>query len=223
MKIALSQLKTVTLSALAERLVGASKGGKYSISVIGHPLLRAIEEENSNYKQLVNKQAYSGKGKEVAEADEERDKAFTAMKNYLKSFAGMALLPNYSDAAELYEVFKQNDLNLDKKSYADESVLLEKLITELEKPENRDNLRRLNLENVLNDLKMKQEKFSHLISEQTEANTELRLTQSASAVRKKLEQVIRDYLGFVTAMKSQPEWKDLYTELNEVVKEIRNS
>ena len=59
MKIALSQLKTVTLSALAERLVGASKGGKYSISVSGHPLLRAVEEENSNYKQLVNKQAYS--------------------------------------------------------------------------------------------------------------------------------------------------------------------
>ena len=100
---------------------------------------------------------------------------------------------------------------------------MEKLIAELEKPENRDKLRRLDLENALNDLKMKQEKFSHLISEQTEANTELRLTQSASAVRKKLEQVIRDYLGFVTAMKSQPEWKDLYTELNEVVKEIRNS
>ena len=120
----------------------------------------------------------------------------------------MALLPNHSAAAELYEVFKQNDLNLDKKSYADESVLLEKLIAELEKPENRDKLRRLDLENALNDLKMKQEKFSHLISEQTEANTELRLTQSASAVRKKLEQVIRDYLGFVTAMKSQPEWKD---------------
>lgn len=223
MKIALSQLKTITLSALAERLVSASKSGKYTLVITENPLLKAVEKEYRTYNELVNKQVYSGKGKAVAEADEARDESFNTMKTYLKGFAGMKLLPNHSDAVALYEIFKQNDLNLDKKSYADQSVLLDKLISELDKSENKERLKRLNLDTAFTDLKTKQETFSSLISEQTEANTELRLTKSASAVRKDLERVIRDYLGFITAMKSQPDYKELYTELSEVVKSIKNS
>lgn len=223
MKITLSQLKTTTLSALAGRLVEASKNRKFTISISENPLLKAIEDEHNIYKELVNKQVYSGKGKEVAQADEARDKAFVAIKNYLKGFVGIELLPNHNIAVALYEVFKQNDLNLNKKSYADQSVLLDKLIAELEKSENKEKLKKLSLELAFADLKTKQETFSRLVSEQTEANTELRLTKSASAVRKDLERVIRDYLNFITAMKSQPDYKELYTELSEVVKEIRNS
>lgn len=223
MKVNIARLKTTTLSALAERLVSASKSGKYTLIITENPLLKAIEEEYRIYNELVNKQVYSGKGKEVAEADEARDEAFNTMKTYLKGFVGMKLLPNHSDAVALYEIFKQNDLNLDKKSYADQLVLLDKLIAELEKVENIDRLARLNLDTSFIDLKTKQETFSSLISEQTEANTELRLTKSASAVRKDLERVIRDYLGFITAMKSQPDYKELYTELSEVVKAIKNS
>lgn len=223
MKISLKKLKTTTLSALAERIVVASKSGKYTLAVSEHPLLNAVEVENNNYKLLLNKQAYSGKGQKVAELDEARDKSYSAMKTYLKSYIGMPTLPNYKDAVALYDVFKQNNLSLDKKSYADQSVLLNKLIADLDKTENKERLTRLNLVTAFADLKTKQESFSHLISEQTEANTELRLTKSASAVRKDLESVVRDYLGFITAMKSQPDWSALYTELSEVVKEIRNS
>ncbi|MDO4224270.1 MAG: DUF6261 family protein [Bergeyella zoohelcum] len=221
MKIGLARLNTITLSALAERLVGASKSGKYTIVVSQHPLLKAVEDEYNAYKDLVNKQTYSGKGASVAEADEARDEAFRTMKQYLKGFAGMKLLPNHSDAAAVYEIFKQHDLNLDKKSYADQSVLLDKLISELEKVENQAKLVSLNLSTTFADLKTKQEAFSRLISEQTEANTELRLTKSASATRKDLERAIRDYLGFATAMKSQPEWNALYTELKEITKEVK--
>lgn len=223
MKISLSKLKTATLSALAERIVVASKSGKYTLSVSQHPLLNALEMEKNNYKLLLNKQVYSGKGQKVAELDEARDKSYNAMKIYLKSYIGMPTLPNYEDAVALYDVFKQNNLNLDKKSYADQSVLLDKLIADLDKTENKQRLTRLNLAAAFADLKTKQETFSHLISEQTEANAELRLTKSASAVRKDLESVIRNYLGFITAMKSQPDWSALYTEMSEIVKEIRNS
>ncbi|VDH03701.1 DUF6261 family protein [Bergeyella zoohelcum] len=223
MKISLSKLKTTTLSALAERIVVASKSGKYTLSVSQHPLLNALEMEKNNYKLLLNKQVYSGKGQKVAELDEARDKSYNAMKIYLKSYIGMPTLPNYEDAVALYDVFKQNNLNLDKKSYADQSVLLDKLIADLDKTENKERLTRLNLAAAFADLKTKQETFSHLISEQTEANAELRLTKSASAVRKDLESVIRNYLGFITAMKSQPDWSALYTEMSEIVKEIRNS
>lgn len=223
MKVNIARLKTTTLAALAERVVVASKSGKYTLSVSQHPLLNAVEVEKNNYNLLLNKQVYSGKGEKVAELDEARDKSYKAMKTYLKSYIGMPTLPNYEDAVALYDVFKQNNLNLDKKTYADQSVLLDKLIADLDKTENKERLTRLNLATAFADLKTKQETFSHLISEQTEANAELRLTKSASAVRKDLERVIRDYLGFITAMKSQPDWSALYTELSEVVKGIRNS
>ncbi len=122
-----------------------------------------------------------------------------------------------------YEVFRKNDFNLNKKSYPDQSVLLDKLLADLELIENKTKADNLNLTEALAELKSAQSIFSQLLSEQTEANTELRLTQSASSVRKSLETAIRDYLNFVSAMRSLPEWNSLYTELSEVVKEIRNS
>lgn len=223
MKISLKKLKNTTLAALAERIVSASKNGKFTITVTNHPLLNAVETENESYKQLINKQTYSGKGREVAKADETRDRLFNAIKAYLKGFVGLELLPNHKDAVVLYEVFRKNDFNLDKKSYADQSVLLDKLLVDLELAENKTKADNLNLTEALAELKSAQRIFSQLLSEQTEANTELRLTQSASSVRKSLETAIRDYLNFVSAMRSLPEWNSLYTELSEVVKEIRNS
>lgn len=222
MKIAISNLKTTTLASLAERVMAVSKSGKYTVAN-EHPLLKAIETEYDLYKNSVGKASFSGKGESVAKADKERDKVFAGLKNYLRACAGVPLLPNATLAVELYEVFKLNDIALDKKSYADQSVLLNKLIEDLEKSENKTKLAKLHLETTFEDLKAKQTAFETLVSSQTEANAELRQTKSASAIRNDLEKAIRNYLNFVTAMKSQPEWTALYTELNEVVKEIRNS
>ncbi|WP_434576604.1 DUF6261 family protein [Riemerella anatipestifer] len=223
MKISLGKLKTVTLAALAERLISASKNGNYTISISNHPLLKALEAEYNLYKDLVAKQLYSGKGAEVAQADKERDKVFVGLKVYLKAYAALDLLPNQEKAVALYEVFKRNDLNLDKKSYADQSVLLNKLLAELDAEPNKTALNALNLTPVFNDLKTKQETFSNLLSEQTEANATLRLTKSASALRGDIEKSIRNYINLVSAMQSQTEWAALYKELNEIIKSAKNA
>lgn len=222
MKTGVSNLRTTTLANLAERVLAVSKNEKYAV-VNGNPLLNAIEKEYQPFQSLVGKSSFSGKGQSVAEADTQRDKVFAGLKLYLKACAGVPLLPNAPLAKDLYEIFKQNDLALDKKSYADQSVLLNKLIEELEKPENKDKLKKLNLETTFGELKAKQTAFEELISSQTEANAELRQTKSASAIRKDLEKALKNYLNFITAMKDQPEYTALYTELKEVVKEIRNS
>lgn len=222
MKITISNLKTTTLAGLAERILTVSKSEKHTVAN-EHPLLKAIETEYDLYKHSVGKASFSGKGESVAKADKERDKVFAGLKNYLRACSGVPLLPNATLAVELYEVFKLNDIALDKKSYADQSILLNKLIAELEKEEHKEKLVKLNLGTSFADLKAKQMAFETLISSQTEANAELRKTKSASAIRNDLEKAIRNYLNFVTAMQSLPEWSTLYTELNEVVKEIRNS
>ncbi|GIM57535.1 hypothetical protein CAPN006_19270 [Capnocytophaga canimorsus] len=75
----------------------------------------------------------------------------------------------------------------------------------------------------MEDLKTKQEAFENLFAEQSEANAELRKTPSATTLRKDLEKALRSYLDFLTAMKSLPEWEDLYQDINELVKAERNS
>lgn len=222
MKIALSQLKTTTLASFAERLLTISNSGKYSV-VKDNPLLNLVQKEYEVYKESISKPAFSGKGQSVAQADLARDKAYSGLKKYLKSCEDVPLLPNADLAAELYQIFKENDLSLDKKSYADQSVLLNKLIAELEKSENKEKLKKLNLETTFSDLKEKQTTFETLVSTQTEANAELRQTKSASAIRKDLEKAIKAYLMFITAMKDQADYTALYTELNELVKQIKNS
>lgn len=223
MKVSLARLRTVTLAGLAERLISASKEGNYTISISEHPLLKALEEEYKQYKNLVAKQTFSGKGAEVARADKERDKLFVGLKNYLKGYLGLPQLPHQTEAQALYEAFKLNDLNLDKKSYTDQTVLLDKLIAALDAGTNKAGLKALNLESIFTELKQKQAAFVALMAEQTEANAELRLTKSASAVRKDLEQALRAYIDFVAVMKTQPEWTALYKELNEIVKSAKNS
>ena len=71
------------------------------------------------------------------------------------------------------------------------------------------------------ELKRKQMDFERLYSEQIEANAELRMEKSASALRKDLENTLRNYLKYIDAMKSVPNYKELYYELNELLKKER--
>ena len=100
---ALNRISTVALAALAEDVIKASKEGKHIISEIS-PLLSALEQEYNTYKDAFVKQTYSGKGKELAKLDEERDDIFSQMRNYLKAFSEAKFVPHHEEAKELYEI-----------------------------------------------------------------------------------------------------------------------
>ena len=217
---ALNRISTVALAALAEDVIKASKEGKHIIPEIS-PLLSALEQEYNTYKEAFVKQTYSGKGKELAKLDEERDDVFSQMRNYLKAFSEAKFVPHYEEAKELYEILKQHDLGLDRKSYAEETALLKKLIESLNNPNNQSKLRAVGLDMTYEELKRKQMDFERLYSEQIEANAELRMEKSASSLRKDLENTLRNYLKYIDAMKSVPNYKELYYELNELLKKER--
>ena len=99
---ALNRISTVALAALAEDVIKASKEGKHIIPEIS-PLLSALEQEYNTYKEAFAKQTYSGKGKELAKLDEERDDVFSQMRNYLKAFSEAKFVPHHEEAKELYE------------------------------------------------------------------------------------------------------------------------
>jgi len=222
MKISLTNLSTKNLATLSQRLINSSKTGEYTI-VDGHPLLLALEASYNDYDAVYTKQTYSGKGKEVAQADKERDVAFANMKAFLNGYRKLSSMNNYQDAEELYSIFKKFGLRLDIMSYSAQSAQLKKLIEELEKPENTTRINNLLLTPSFTDLKTKHDVFEVLYAEQAEANADLRNLPSASSVRKGLEKALRAYLNLITAMKDLPDWSILYHELKEIVKAAKNS
>ncbi len=222
MKINLQKLSTKNLATLAQRTLNSSQAGNYTI-VENHPLLLSLIASYQNYDTVYTKLTYSGKGKEVATADKERDVAFSNMKAFLNGYRKLTSVANYQDAEALYKVFQMFGLDLDRLSYSAETAQLKKLIEELEKPDNTLRIINLSLVSAFDDLKTKHTDFEILFAQQAEANADLRQISSASSSRKELEQVLRSYLNLITAMKDVPDWSNLYHDLNEIVKAARNS
>ena len=222
MKITLTSLSTKNLATLAQRIINSSQSGNYTI-VENHPLLLSLIASYQNYDSVYAKLTYSGKGKEVATADKERDVAFSNMKAFLNGYRKLTSVANYQDAEALYKVFQTFGLDLDRLSYSAETAQLKKLIEELEKPENTQRLTNLALATAFTELKTKHTDFEILFAQQAEANGDLRQIASASSTRKELEQVLRSYLNLITAMKDVPDWTKLYHDLNEIVKAAKNS
>ena len=81
----------------------------------------------------------------------------------------------------------------------------------------------MSLTTAFTELKTKQENFEQIYTEQVEANTDLRKTPSATALRRELEKTLRAYLDIVNIMKVQKDWEGVYQEINEIVKAARNS
>ena len=217
MKITLSRLGTKNLASLAQRVVNSSKSGKYKIAE-EHDFLKALERESAEYDKLYVKLTYSGKGEEITAADMARDKAFYALKLYLKGYKDVPSLPDVTEAAVLYKLMDQYGGNIIKMTYADESAQLKRLIVELDKPENIARLTTLKLKPAYEELKAKQKAFEDFYAEQAEANAELRALPSASSVRARPESALRAYLDLVFAMRSITGWDMLYRDLNEMVK-----
>ncbi len=170
MKITLTALSTKNLATLAQRIINSSQSGNYTI-IEGHPLLMALVTSYSTYDAVYTKLTYSGKGKEVAAADKERDAAFSSIKAFLNGYRNLPFAANHTDAEALYTIFKQFGLNLDTLSYSAQTAQLKKLIEELEKPENTQRIENLTITTAFNDLKTKHQAFETVFAEHSKIKT----------------------------------------------------
>lgn len=222
MKITLSRLNTKDLATLALRTISNIQSGKYPV-ITNHPLTATLQDSYNNYDLVYTKQIYSGKGQDVAAADQERDVAYGNLKAFLNGYRQLSSAPNYLLAEELYEVFKTYGLGLDHLSYSSQTAQMKKLIEALETPDNVQKISTLSLSPAFADMKTKHEAFEVLFADQAEANADLRNMTSASAIRKDLEQKLKAYLNLLTVMKDVAGWELLYNDTNELVKAAKNS
>ncbi len=220
MKISFRKISTKELATLCERVIEASKKSGFP-EISGHPLLLGLEKIYKEYEAVYTKASYSGKGVSVAKADKERDAVYSDLKGFLKAYSRMKLFPEHKDAEKLYEVIHAFGKNIGALNYAEETAQMKKLIEELNKPEHHHRLSVLRLDPYFNELKLKQEAFEAVYTEQTQANSELRQLKSATALKHELENQLKVYLSLVNAMKSLENWKRFYSDLNEIVKGIK--
>jgi len=222
MKISLVRLSTKDLATLAQRLITNAQSGKYPV-ITNHPLTATLQTSYTEYDAVYTKQIYSGKGKDVATADYERDLAYTNLKAFLNGYRQLPSAPNYQLAEDLFEVFKTFGLNLDRLSYSSQTAQMKKLIEALELPANRQKITALSLDAGFTEMKTRHDAFEALFAHQADANADLRQMTSASAIRKDLERTLKSYLNLLTAMKDVPGWELLYSDTNEFVKAAKNS
>lgn len=222
MKIALTKLSTKDLATLAQRIISNAQSGKYPV-ISNHPLVSAIQTSYAAYDEVYTKQIYSGKGVDVAGADYARDLAYKNLKAFLNGYRKLPTAVNQQLAEELYQVFKQFGLNLERLSYSSQTAQMKKLIEELERPENSQKITALSLNAAFNEMKTKHEAFEQIFADQAEANADLRQMSSASAIRKDLEKNLKSYFNLLMAMKEVSGWELFYSDTNELVKAAKNS
>lgn len=222
MKISLVRLSTKDLATLTQRILSNIQSGKYPV-ISNHPLTATLQTSYSGYDLVYTKQIYSGKGKDVATADHERDMAYTNLKNFLNGYRQLPSAPYYDLADHLYSVFKTFGLDLDRLSYSSQAAQMKKLIETLETAENQQKLALLSLNPAFTEMKTKHLAFEIVYADQAEANADLRQMTSASAIRRDLEKNLKVYLNLLTAMKDVTGWELLYSDTNELVKAAKHS
>ncbi|ALR30673.1 hypothetical protein ATE47_09100 [Chryseobacterium sp. IHB B 17019] len=222
MKIALTMLSTKDLATLAQRIISNSQSGKYTV-ITNHPLVASLQTSYTEYDKVYTKQAFSGKGKDVAAADRERDLAYSNFKAFLNGYRKLPSAPNVQLSEDLYGIFKTFGLDIDRLSYSSQTAQMKKLIETLELPENQQKITALSINTAFAEMKTKQADFEDIFAQQAEANADLRQMTSASAIRKDLEKVLKSYINLITAMKDVQGWELLYSDINELVKAAKNS
>lgn len=218
--IAFTQLIIKVLGNLAFRTIAISKKLN-SEEITANVLLKKVEEIYALFDQLILKPIYSRQGDEVAKRDFERDASFSGLR---RAIQGLARFNNARGEAakKLLEVYEITG-NIRGLDYADESEVVKKAVAHFKSEKYAPSVTAAGLTDEVADLEQKQTAFHDIYLQQVSANAELRRQGTASGLRRELEMALRSYYAFVWAMKDQPTWNTLYSELAELVKAAKNT
>ena len=218
LKIRYGSLSTKQLDYLAEQTIAISEINE-NTEIVANPVFGQVKTIYGNYHTVVMKQTYSGLGEQLAVKDIFRDNYFSNLSNIVSGFAAFEGSPKQAPALFLKKIFDEAG-SVSGLNYADESVVLGKVIEKLFAPESRSASSALGILAEVNMLANAQTEFNELYIEQVNANSELRQQPSASSMRSELENILRSYYALVSGMSSVQPWKDIYSDLAELIKKF---
>ena len=218
LSISLSKVPTKNLDYLGEQTIVLSEMNS-NPDVTANPLFLQLKTTYGRYNLVVIKKTYSGLGEDLKDCDLTRDKFYSNFVRIVDGFAAFADTTKQAPAQLLQKIISETG-SINGLSYAAESVVLNKLIEKLSAPDAQTAITALGIGEEVAKLADMQKKFDTLYAEQLDANSDLRQQSSASTMRKELENVLRSYYALVSAMSAVEPWKDIYSDLTELLKKF---
>lgn len=218
LKIGLTGLTTKQLDYLGEQTIALSEKN-INREIADNILFRQVKTTHEQYRRVVMKQTFSGMGEEVKAADITRDKFYSGLARIISGFSVFDGTAKQDFALFLQKIISDTG-SVSGLSYAEESVVLNKLLERLSADEARNAIAALGIAEEVEKLVAIQKNFDMLFTEQLDANSGLRQQPTASGMRKELESVLRNYFALVSAMRGVESWKDIYSDLGELLKKF---
>ncbi|MDR1897032.1 MAG: DUF6261 family protein, partial [Prevotellaceae bacterium] len=131
--VKLSSLSTKKLDNLAGQTIQVSEQNA-NPEIIGHPLFLAVKASYEPYHAIIIKPTYSGMGPAVAEGDLIRDGYHGGLHRVIRGYLAFGDTEKGLAAKRLLACFDETG-SITGLGYAEENVVLEKLIEKLSTPE----------------------------------------------------------------------------------------
>jgi hypothetical protein len=214
----ISRIPVASLGSVTDRVVATSKESKLA-EVIGDTAFTNLEEKSQRYTEGLNKRLYSKLTNDMVAIDKKRDSISRRMGEYVVSLLESPIEAMHAPARRICDILERYP-NVESEPYGDESKLLRKIVAELCSPNLKDDVTLLNLKPWIDALDAANEEFEAKIMERGNDLVVIREVQSATTLRRDLEQALRDYFEFVHALvviKKTDEYKQFEKRLLERV------
>ena len=218
LSINFSKVSTKDLDYLTEQTIALSEVN-HNPEVIDSVLFKQLKTIYAEYNQVVIKKTFSGLGEDLRKLDLLRDRLFLSFCRIVNGLVAFDGTPR-QEPAQLLQKIAVEAGKINGLSYSAESVVLNKLIEKLSAPEAQSAIDAIGINEEVLMFTNTQKEFDALYTQQVDANSDLRQQSSASAMRKELEKVLRSYYVLVSAMRNIEAWKDIYSDLTELLKKF---
>jgi len=218
LSIAFSKLSTKQLDFLGEQTISLSEKNANK-EVISNLLFHQLKSKHAEYRGVVIRQTYSGLGEALKNDDIIRGKSHSGIVNIVNGFAAFSDTAKQAPALLLQKIITETGF-ISRLNYAEESVVLNKLIERFSDPAAVEAIAIIGIDEEVEKLTNIQKRFDAMYTEQLDINSDLRQQPTASSMRRELEDILRSYYSLVSAFKNVVPWKDIYSDLNELLKKF---
>lgn len=156
----------------------------------------------------------------VSDADQDRDDAYSSLRDHLK--AGMKRLNDHYSGASmyLYQIFINNDLNLHRFKYEEQTIALENLLRDLNTPASQVHLKVMHAKEWVEELEESQKRFLEVFEKRTQIEGKKQSMSRSEAMEKIKESISKtlNTMEVVAFQENESKAKRTIAALNKYIK-----
>ncbi|HBX47002.1 hypothetical protein [Limibacterium fermenti] len=221
MKISLSKQTNEGLGALGTSTVEATKTNGLE-AALASPVYKTLETVAPEYNSKVLDPAFSGLGPEASAILRKSRKQFSSLNKIFKSLTDFPDTEKGKTAAALYLLSKAVG-NVYAKTASETYLALLTFSNQINTEANAANVTAVGTVDEVAVFTKSVADLGKTRLEQSAIDSSLRSDPSATSLRPKLEDALKDYYSLLTGMRKQSGWDKLYSDISEVAAQAKRS